>query len=291
MDTVVARRAWQLVEPLHAIVYFAPETRAETDALGLRGGWMSYFGCRAAPMGAVSAAVVTAVFYNFNPAMVERAIPDAWGYATPAQLLDARLRAVDAAMNRLLGEGAGGEDIRAAAALAAVAAAAAHTAGRPLSAANAALPLPDRPHLALWQALAVLREHRGDGHVTTLLAHRVDPVEAHVLAAAGRRAPADIIRSARKWTEQDWSEATERLAARGWLTADGTLTDAGRAARADIQTDTDRLALQPYAALGPDRVDNLLTPLHRLAGAVVAARGVPTPNPIGTPWPPRDDIT
>src|SRR2546430_55511 len=147
MDTVVARRAWQLVEPLHAIVYFAPETRAETDALGLRGGWMSYFGCRAAPMGAVSAAVVTAVFYNFNPAMVERAIPDAWGYATPAQLLDGRLRAVDAAMTRLLGEGAGGEDIRTAAALAAVAAAAAHTAGRPLSAANAALATPRRHHL------------------------------------------------------------------------------------------------------------------------------------------------
>src|SRR5437773_9693676 len=108
MDTTIARRAWQLVEPLHGLTYFAPETRAATDALGLRGGWMSYFACRAAPMGAVSAAVVTAVFYNFNPAMVERAIPDAWGYATPAQLLDARLGAVDATMTRLLGAATAG---------------------------------------------------------------------------------------------------------------------------------------------------------------------------------------
>ena len=291
MDTVVSRRAWQLIEPLHAITYFAPETRAATDALGLRGGWMSYFGCRAAPMGAVSAAVVTAVFYNFNPTMVERAIPDAWGYATPAQLLDARLGAVDATMTRLLGEATAGDDVRTAALLAAHAAAAADTAGRPLAAANAALPLPDEPHLMLWQALAVLREHRGDGHVTALLAHGVGPVEAHVLQAAAGRATPELLRAARKWSEQDWFEATERLAARGWLTPDGAFTEAGRTARHDIETDTDRLALRPYAALGPVRVDTLFAALHRLAGAAVSAGGVLTPNPIGAPWPPRDDIT
>jgi hypothetical protein len=291
MDTVVARRAWQLVEPLHAITYFAPETRAATDALGLRGGWMSYFGCRAAPMGAVSAAVVTAVFYNFNPELVARAIPDAWGYATPGQLLDARLSAIDAAMPRMIGNGAAGGDVRAAAALAVRAAEGADTAGRPLGAANAALPLPPEPHLKLWQALAVLREHRGDGHVTALLTHGVGPVEAHVLAAAGGRAPADLLRAARKWSEQDWSAATERLAARGWMTADGTLSEAGHAAREDIQAETDRLALQPYAALGPDRVDDLLAALRPLAGAVIAAGGVPTPNPVGAPWPPRDDVS
>jgi hypothetical protein len=289
MDTVVARRAWQLVEPLHAITYFAPETRAATDALGLRGGWMSYFGCRAAPLGAVSAAVVTAVFYNFNPTMVERAIPDAWGYATPAQLLDARLSALDAAMTRLLGERATGDEVRAAAALAADAAAAADTAGRPLAAANAALPVPDPPHLMLWQTLTVLREHRGDGHVTALLSHDVGPVEAHVLASAAGRAPADLIRAARKWSEPDWKAATDRLAARGWVTPDGALTDSGRAARVDIQTETDRLALRPYAALGADRLDDLFAALHSLAGAVIATGGVPSPNPIGAPWPPRDD--
>jgi hypothetical protein len=291
MDTVVARRAWQLVEPLHAITYFAPETRAATDALGLRGGWMSYFGCRAAPMGAVPAAVVTAVFYNFNPALVARAIPDAWSYATPGRLLDARLRAMDAAMTRLLGDRLAGEDMRAAAELAAQAAAGTDTAGRPLAAGNAALPLPDEPHLRLWQALTVLREHRGDGHVCVLLSHGVGPVEAHVLAAADGRAPADLLRAARWWTEQDWAGGTDRLATRGWLTADGTLTEAGHAARRDIQTDTDRLALQPYAALGPDRVDALFAALHRLSGAAVAAGGLQLPNPVGAPWPPRDDIT
>jgi hypothetical protein len=291
MDTVVARRGWQLVEALHAITYFAPELRAATDALGLRGGWMSYFGCRAAPLGPVPASVVTAVFYNFSPAMVARAIPDAWGYAAPAELLDARTAAMDQALTRLLGDQIGADDVRTGARLAAAAASAADTSGRPLAAANAALPLPEPPHLAMWQALTVLREHRGDGHVTALLSREVGPTEALVLAAAGGRAPAELLRAARKWSEQDWAEATDALAARGWVKPDGTITDAGRAGRREIELVTDRLALQPYAALGADRVDGLFAALRRLGDIVQATGGVPTPNPIGAPWPPTDEIT
>jgi hypothetical protein len=291
MDTAIARRGWQLAEPLHGLTYFAPETRAATDALGLRGFWMGYFGCRAAPLGAVPAAVVTAVFYNFNPAMVARAIPDAWGYASPGRLVEARLEAVDRAMVRVLGETVAGEDVRVAAALAAdaAAAAAADSAGRPLAAANAALPLPEPPHLRLWQALTVLREHRGDGHVATLLTQGVGPVEAHVLVSAAGQAPGEVLRAARKWTEQDWAEATERLAARGWLAPDGSFTPAGRAAKAEIETGTDRLALRPYAELGPERVEDLFDRLYRLSDAVVSA-GLPFPNPTGARWPPRDTV-
>ena len=294
MDSVVARLAWQRVEPLHAVTYFAPETRAATDALGLKGGWMSYFGCRAAPLGPAPAAVVTAVFYGFHPAMVARAIPDAWRAASPEQLLETRLTAVDAAYRRLLGEegdGVGGSVVARAAELAAAAAGAVSTAGRPLAAANAALPPPAEPHLALWHATTVLREHRGDGHVTALVAAGVEPCQAQVLAAAAGRAPAEVLRQARKWSEQEWAEAAEGLAARGWLTATGELTTAGRTARLEIERHTDRLALGPYAALGPDRCDDLLTALHGLAGQVVAGGGVPWPNPIGVPWPPTDEIT
>src|ERR687895_674687 len=100
----IARLLWQFGEPVHAIVFYAPETKAATDALGLKGGWMSYFGCRAAPLGAASAAVVASIFYGFHPGRVERAIPDAWTYADPRHLLDARLSAMDAALGRLLGE-------------------------------------------------------------------------------------------------------------------------------------------------------------------------------------------
>ena len=294
MDSVVARRAWQRIEPLHAVTYFSPETRAATDALGLRGGWMSYFGCRAAPLGPVPAAVVTAVFHGFHPAMVGRAIPDAWRAASPEQLVEARLIAIDSAYRRLFGDsedGIGSPLVREAGELAGAALAAASTAGRPLAAANAALALPAEPHLVLWQTVTVLREHRGDGHVTALVAAGVEPCQSHVLAAAAGRSPAEVLRQARRWSEEDWAEATDALAARGWVTAAGELTAAGRAARQDVERHTDRLALGPYAALGPERCDRLMTVLHDLATRVVAAGGVPWPNPIGVPWPPSDSIT
>src|SRR3954471_13752694 len=105
-----ARAVWQYGEPVHAIIYYAPERRAATDAVGLKGGWMSYFGCRAAPLGAVSAPVVTSIFYGLHPRRVESAIPDAWACAEPRQLLDARLSAMDAALRRLLGDAIDGPE-------------------------------------------------------------------------------------------------------------------------------------------------------------------------------------
>src|SRR3954469_11999057 len=99
-----ARAVWQYGEPVHAVIYYAPERRSATDALGLKGGWMSYFGCRAAPLGAATASIVTALFYNSHRRMVARAIPAAWTFARPADLLDARLAAMDVALRRVLGD-------------------------------------------------------------------------------------------------------------------------------------------------------------------------------------------
>lgn len=81
---------WRAVEPVHAVTYFAAESKAACDALGTKGYWMSYFGLRAAPLGAAPSELVTALFYNFAPGMVARAVPDVWAVATPAQYLDAR---------------------------------------------------------------------------------------------------------------------------------------------------------------------------------------------------------
>jgi len=182
-----ARLVWQYGEPIHAVAFFAPETRAATDGLGLMGGWMSYFGCRAAPLGAVPAAVVTSIFYGFHPRRVERAIPDAWTYAEPRQLIDARLSAMDAALGRLLGDAIGGPEVRRAASLAMAAVDSADFSGRPLGAANAALADPGAAHLQLWQALGAIREHRGDGHVTCLVTNEVGPCESLVMQAATGR--------------------------------------------------------------------------------------------------------
>src|SRR5882757_1786579 len=86
-----ARTMWKLLEPLHAVTYFAPEAAEACRSAGAKGFWMGYFGGRAAPMGEAGAALVGATFFNFAPAMVARSVPDVWSFATPATLLEARL--------------------------------------------------------------------------------------------------------------------------------------------------------------------------------------------------------
>ncbi|MGZ8734009.1 MAG: SCO6745 family protein [Acidimicrobiia bacterium] len=286
MEDGSARRVWQFAEPIHAVTYFAPETRAATDALGLRGGWMSYFGCRAAPLGRVHAAVVTATFFNFHPAMVSRAVPDVWDHATPEQLLDARLGAAGDTLERILGDEVRAPALGRTADLAGRAADACDTAGRALAAANAGIGRSAVPHRALWQALTTLREHRGDGHVAVLVGHAITPCEALVLQGATGRSPVDELRVHRGWSEEEWSEAVDALRVRGWLAADGSITDAGARVRHEVEHDTDHLALGPFRALGDDATDDLIAGLRPLAAWVMSAGAVPAANLMGMPWPP-----
>ncbi|SHN32724.1 SCO6745 family protein [Cryptosporangium aurantiacum] len=288
----LARRAWQALEVVHILSYFAPESRQATDAIGLKGYWMGYFGCRAAPLGAVSAATVTATFHNFHPGMVARAVPDVWSYATPEQLIEARLAGVDAALRRIAGEQIVEDPaVRQATDLALEAVAAVRgpeITGRPLAAANAALTVPDEPHLALWHALTVLREHRGDGHVALLVAGEIGPVEAHILSIASGRSSAELLRTARKWSDDDWDAGVENLVGRGWLRDDWTLTPLGVAARETLEDDTDRLAAGPYRVLGAEQTAELTELLTPLASTIVAAGVLPFPNPVGVPAPGHD---
>jgi hypothetical protein len=288
VDSGLVRRAWQVGEIVHELTYFAPEVRAATGALGVRGGWMSYFGCRAAPLGAASAGAVEAVFYNFAPVMVRRSVPDIWRYATPEQLLHARLAGVGAAMRRVFAgpDGPAEDTLGAAADLAVRAAAAAEVAGRPLAAANAALPVPTAPPLALWQALATLREHRGDGHVALLVSRGIGPVQAHVLAAASGRSTAEALRTNRQWEAAEWTRAERALVERGWLGADGSLTPDGARERESLEVATDELAAGPYRAIGEAGTEELVRLLRPLAERIVAVGAVPVPSPVGVPWPP-----
>jgi hypothetical protein len=280
-----ARRLWALGEPFHALIYFADELRVAGGSAGLTGFWQTYFAFRAAPLGAVGPEVVTATFYNFAPSFVARRVPAIWEATTPAAALDARLGGVDAAVGRVLGEDwPGSAEAAEAAALARVAAAAVDLPGRPLAAANSAVGIPEEPHLALWQALTTLREHRGDGHNAALLQREVDGVGAHVLAAAAGRSTREWLQRARGWDDAEWDDAVEALTRRGWLDGD-ELSAEGLAMVAAIEADTDRLALRPWQALGDpgcDRLAELLGPVRR---AVVAAGDWPAHNPIGVPEP------
>jgi len=278
-----ARRLWALAEPFHALTYFAQECRETAEQVGLRGFWHGYFAQRAAPLGPVGPEVVTAVFYNFAPDFVGRRVPQVWVGTSPAAALEARPAGVDAAVRRVLGDGwPSSPEAAEAADLAATAAAAVDLPGRPLAAANTGVPLPDEPHLRLWQSLTTLREHRGDGHTVALVQREVDGITAHVLAAAAGRSDREWLMRARGWDDAAWDDATARLVERRWMD-EGELTAEGLAMVAAIEADTDRLALAPWQALGDagcDRLAGLLAPVRR---AVVAAGDWPAGNPIGVP--------
>jgi hypothetical protein len=282
----LARRAWTLFEPIHAIVYFAPEAKNSYAAAGLRGGWMGYFASRSAPMGAVSGEVVTAVFHNFRPSMVMRAIPDAWTFASPERVLEARLEVADAALRRLWGLDVYGDEVTAAAAMTLEVAAGLEGSGRPLYAGHAGLEVPELAHLALWHACTLLREHRFDGHIAALTVHGVDGIDALVLAsAAGTGMDALTMQQVRGWTEDEISSAWERLRERGLVDAAQGLTGEGVAVKAGVEEMTDRLASSVWEALSESRRERLFELMHRLATRLEDPEGIRYPNPIGVSRP------
>lgn len=146
-----------------------------------------------------------------------------WALASPEEVLAARLRAADATLRRLLGEEVvGSPEMAEAAGLALRAAEACTRHARPLYAAHADLPVPDEPHLAYWHAAALLREHRGDGHLAALLAAGLDPVEALVShTATGKGMSPRWVLGTRGWHREDWDAASGRLRARGLLDEEG----------------------------------------------------------------------
>ena len=169
-------------------------------------------------MGPVTAEVVVATFYNFEPALVHASIPEAWSLATPTRVLAARLDAVDRALRRAWGDDVvGSAELAEAAELARTAAltASEHPEGRPLFAGHAALPWPAEPHLVLWHAQALLREFRGDGHVALLVGEDLSGVEALVVHEATGEIPAPVLRLSRAWPDDEWAAAVERLQVRG----------------------------------------------------------------------------
>ncbi len=266
-----ARTAWELLEPIHAIIYFAPEARDAFTGAGLKGFWMGYFAGRAAPMGEADAATVERTFFNFAPHMVQRAIPDAWQYATAAQLLDMRARGAAAALRRVSADvdevatelvpllrravdAAEGDDL-------------------PLFTGNRAV-APRRDAVEeLWQLTTTLREHRGDIHVAALREEGIDGLEAHVLASQAKGIPPARLQESRGWTEDDWHAAEARLRDRG--------VDVAVYERVDARTD--ERALGPYTALSIGDLSMLFAHAEHVVTAINAAETIPYPNPIGLP--------
>jgi hypothetical protein len=277
MSPILARKMWRTLEPYHGFIYFSPHAQAAYRALGVA-DQAGYFASRAAAMGAVPAEVVIATFYNFSPDYVRAAIPAAWDAAPPAALVEARLGAADIGLRELLGDDVLGSDEMVWAAEAARRACeGCSAAGRPLFAGHASLAWADDPHLVLWQAVTRLREFRGDGHVAALVLEGLDPCEALVTHGAAGDVPPRLLQSTRRWSDEDWQAARDRLGERGWLDGD-RLTATGTEVRDRVEALTDERAMAPWLHLGEEDADRLRATVRPWSRAITdagtfAARG------------------
>lgn len=271
------RRCHNVVNPLHSALYFTPDLARELAPHGIEDPSAVYFAGRAASLGRVGPGVVTATFHNFHPDLVARHLPGVWESASPETVLEARLRAVDSMLRRLLGEEAvASKEMAEAADLALRATEACSRPGRPLYASLADLPVPRAPHLALWHAASMLREHRGDAHVAVLVHAGLDPLEALVShTASGRGMSPKWVLTTRGWSRRDWAEAQERLRGRGLLDGDGEPTEAGVALRGDLEEETDRLDSAPYEHLGAADTERLTELCGAFTGTLMGAGAFP----------------
>jgi hypothetical protein len=268
----VVRRMGVAISSAHQFIYVAPEGDEEAAKFGVGSGeptGPSYFAFRAAALGAVPWQVVLAVFYNFAPRVV-RTMTGVWDAATPEQWQDARFAAVGRAMRRV-GVPLTADEIAEARSLIDPVVAGADYAGKTLAAANASVPLPADPLVALWQQIAVLREWRGDAHFALLAASRLGPCDCNVANCAAGRHSAELARATRRWNEEEWAAATARLMERGWLDADAAMTEFGAAERERIEAETDELCAPLWAPTGDDGALRLAALVKPIRDAFVAS--------------------
>jgi hypothetical protein len=276
MEPSVSRKMWRTLEPVHAMVYFAPEHPEEYAALGLDTAGnraAAYFPARAAAMGAVRPSVVQATFFNFSALAAQFGMAGAWDTTTPDALVEARLRVADRALRRLCGELLDTPDVVEALELARTACEGCRPEGRPLYAGLTDLPWPTEPHLQLWHAVGLLREFRGDGHVAALLVSGVSGLEAAVMHVGMNLVEGkggwsrEALRKTRGYSTEEWDTALGELRGRGWVEADSeALSAEGQRVRQEVEDVTDRLALPPWEHLGQagcDRLRELVRPLSK----------------------------
>lgn len=265
---------WRSVETLNNFVYLVPEAAKHYTSVGLKGSWMGYFASRAAPMGAASPELVVATFHGFAPRLVHRALPDAWSFATPAEVHRARLELATG----VLGRAVTGDQVAPLADALATLIEGLDLAGKPLAAAHASLEEPAGDLDRFWLADAVLREFRGDCHVAVLITRGLYGVDANVLnVAAGRTFPQQ--QSLRGWADDEWAAGQDRLRGRGWLDGDGAITPLGTDARNELEEATDRTCTAGMSSEAMAQATEITDDMRDVARALRASLKVPPAPP------------
>ncbi|GAA3701311.1 hypothetical protein GCM10022204_17640 [Microlunatus aurantiacus] len=268
----MARRMFELVEPIGVLPYAADEPNETMFALGFTNYWDIYFAGRAAPLGRPTAEVVDALFYNFAPGEVARHIPKVWHTTTPEAATAARQAGCVAALRRILGDRVPTPELARATELLTRAATSAPPQGRPMYAALLALPVPEETLARLFFAASLLREHRGDGHIAALVVEGIGGLEAHVLLALDLPLPAVQFGRLHHLPAAQIEAVVDGLRQRGLVGGDGWFTEQGRAVKRRVEELTDDLAARPYEVLDAEERDELVRLLEPIAALLLAAQ-------------------
>lgn len=281
------RRLGGALEPVIGQVFFSPEAHAGYQGLGFAPspGDMAgvalpdgpaYFTSRGALLGWVPGEVVASAFAVFNPAAVVPSVTHGWTLTTPSEILAVRDAGALGQLERILGPNPDGRDEvgrllrRATDGL--------RVEGRPLAAGVSSLALPEHPLGEIFRFGELLREYRGDGHTLAWTHAGFDATEIGLLTELFWGLPPRSYSRTRAWSDDDFDAAEDRLRSRGLLDSGGAFTASGRAAREDVEVQTDRLVAPAIERLGDDadRLVELLIPWGR---TIRAAAGYPASGP------------
>jgi len=285
----VARRIWQVVEPIAASIYFVPEVHRAYQDIGFGGpsrvvgtmeypNMVAYFTSRGACLGPnISGHLVAAAFGVFKRPMVVGAVAEGWTITDQPTVLAARELGAASSLRRMLGDSP--EGLAFATAVLQRMAEAAPGEGRALFSGLLSLGYPDEPLGAFWRAADLVREHRGDSHVAAWIDADLDACEIGVLTDPWRGQPLKSWVRSRGWNDDELDAACDRLRSRGFLAGD-ELTDNGRLLREEIEIATDHMERRVVDALGDD-AERLFAILDPWGDQVIAAGGYP----VRVSWP------
>jgi hypothetical protein len=195
-----------------------------------------------------------------------------WRTTTPEAAIAARRMGCVKALRRILGDRVDDPTFARTAELLMKAATSVPYEGRPMYAALRAIPIPDDVVARLFHAASLLREHRGDGHIATLMVEGVGGLEAHVLLALDMDMPAEKFGRIHHLPAAQLVAVIGGMRDRGLIGDDGWLSEQGRAVKQRVESTTDDLAAKPYDSLEPGELDELTANLEALAPPLLAAQ-------------------
>ncbi len=272
-DLNLARTLYRSYEQAHAAIYFFEGAARRYSELGVTSRGGQYFGSRSAPLGRASKELVFSTFYSFSMRSIERAIPSTWEIADPKDLVKARFEAATELFNPVV-DAIGTSEIEKLISKLQKASSTLELGGRPLYAAHASLEDPSEKGALLWHVITLLRENRGDGHISALASEGISGIEANIIHIASGRIPKEFITNTRGFTDEDWANALTNLRDRGILGEDEGLTQSGELLKGRVEETTDQLSSTPVRSLGSD-VGEVIESLNKVTAIIKEANKLP----------------